>query len=290
MKTKARKNSGNIRIIYNRLLGGWYVVRGPHQTPLNGRFNSKAEAQAWLRRHNPGLFGSEAVARAKQVKRIRKVQERDTKEAGEIIEVKPGGWLKVKWDNRQRPTLIKRSEIKRYPYVRNPKSRAFSYRILHYENGKVNAGDVVFGSRAIAIVGAKAVYRNGHLSAVIQEQTRKVVWKSAGWARKNPGIMDLISGGAMLIDIADKAGPKRRNPERDSAGAIDVIRYYVSPRPTLRNWWVKGVRVSDDGREIGNNPKDWIPTKTKTEAKHLATQLNKELKRFDIAVTEGLDF
>ena len=41
-------NPGGPRIVYNRLLGGWYVVTGPHQTPLNGRFNSKAEAQAWL--------------------------------------------------------------------------------------------------------------------------------------------------------------------------------------------------------------------------------------------------
>lgn len=36
------------RVVYNKLLGGWYVVVGPHQAPLNGRFNSKAEAQAWL--------------------------------------------------------------------------------------------------------------------------------------------------------------------------------------------------------------------------------------------------
>lgn len=47
------------RVVYNRLLGGWYVVVGPHQAPLNGRFNTKAEAQAWLaggagRRANPG--------------------------------------------------------------------------------------------------------------------------------------------------------------------------------------------------------------------------------------------
>jgi len=46
-------NPGGPRIVYNRLLGGWYVVTGPHQTPLNGRFNSKAEAQAWLGRKNP---------------------------------------------------------------------------------------------------------------------------------------------------------------------------------------------------------------------------------------------
>jgi hypothetical protein len=50
-----RNPRGGPRIVYNKLLGGWYVVTGPHQTPLNGRFNSKAEAQAWLsgRRANP---------------------------------------------------------------------------------------------------------------------------------------------------------------------------------------------------------------------------------------------
>lgn len=42
-----------IRIIYNRLLGGWFIVRGPHQTPIGGRFDSRAEAQAHLnRKHN----------------------------------------------------------------------------------------------------------------------------------------------------------------------------------------------------------------------------------------------
>lgn len=37
-----------IRIVYNKLLRGWYVVRGPHQFPLSGRFASKVEAKAWL--------------------------------------------------------------------------------------------------------------------------------------------------------------------------------------------------------------------------------------------------
>ena len=36
------------KIVHNRLLGGWYVVRGPYQTPLSGRFDSRAEARAWL--------------------------------------------------------------------------------------------------------------------------------------------------------------------------------------------------------------------------------------------------
>jgi hypothetical protein len=40
-----------VRIVHNKLLGGWYVVRGAHQTPLAGRFNSRAEAQAYLNRN-----------------------------------------------------------------------------------------------------------------------------------------------------------------------------------------------------------------------------------------------
>lgn len=39
-----------VRIVYNKLLGGWYIVRGPHQTPISGRFNSREEAKAHLDR------------------------------------------------------------------------------------------------------------------------------------------------------------------------------------------------------------------------------------------------
>lgn len=38
----------NIRVVYNRLLGGWYIVRGPHQTPIGGRFESRTEARNYL--------------------------------------------------------------------------------------------------------------------------------------------------------------------------------------------------------------------------------------------------
>ena len=38
-----------IKIVYNKLLGGWYVVRGPHQTPISGRYPTKAAAKAWLK-------------------------------------------------------------------------------------------------------------------------------------------------------------------------------------------------------------------------------------------------
>lgn len=46
-----------MKVIYNRLLNGWYIVRGPHQTPISGRFDTKEAALAHLRRRNPFHFG-----------------------------------------------------------------------------------------------------------------------------------------------------------------------------------------------------------------------------------------
>ena len=37
-----------LRIVFNRLLGAWYIVSGPHQTPIGGRFESRAAALAAL--------------------------------------------------------------------------------------------------------------------------------------------------------------------------------------------------------------------------------------------------
>jgi hypothetical protein len=42
-----------IKIVYNKLLCGWFVVRGPHHAPLAGPFATKAEAKAWLNRPRP---------------------------------------------------------------------------------------------------------------------------------------------------------------------------------------------------------------------------------------------
>jgi hypothetical protein len=39
-----------IRIIHSRILGGWFIVRGPHMTPISGRFDSRAQALAHLKR------------------------------------------------------------------------------------------------------------------------------------------------------------------------------------------------------------------------------------------------
>ena len=38
------------KIIFNHLLNGWFIVRGKHQTPIGGRFDSKQSAINHLNR------------------------------------------------------------------------------------------------------------------------------------------------------------------------------------------------------------------------------------------------
>jgi hypothetical protein len=42
-----------MKIVFNKLLDGWYIVRGRHQTPISGKFESKEKALAYLRQRNP---------------------------------------------------------------------------------------------------------------------------------------------------------------------------------------------------------------------------------------------
>ena len=48
-----------MKVVYNGILGGWFIVRGAHQTPISGRFETKEAALAHLRKRNPfhtGLY------------------------------------------------------------------------------------------------------------------------------------------------------------------------------------------------------------------------------------------
>jgi hypothetical protein len=36
------------KVVYNKILGRWYVVTGPHHAPLSGGFGTRAAAQKWL--------------------------------------------------------------------------------------------------------------------------------------------------------------------------------------------------------------------------------------------------
>ena len=39
------------KVIFNRLLNGYYIVKGPHHTPISGRFETRAAALAHLNRN-----------------------------------------------------------------------------------------------------------------------------------------------------------------------------------------------------------------------------------------------
>ena len=43
----------DMKVVYNGILGGWFIVRGAHQTPISGRFETKEAALAHLRKRNP---------------------------------------------------------------------------------------------------------------------------------------------------------------------------------------------------------------------------------------------
>jgi len=92
---------------------------------IANRMREQIQAAAAIK--NPNFFGPESIAKAKPVTKIRRVRQKDTGELGEIIGSPGQGWLKVKWDNRQRPTLIKRSEIAAVRAIkRNPKKHGYS--------------------------------------------------------------------------------------------------------------------------------------------------------------------
>jgi hypothetical protein len=42
-----------MKVVYNSLLSGWFIVRSAHQTPISGRFETREAALAHLRRRNP---------------------------------------------------------------------------------------------------------------------------------------------------------------------------------------------------------------------------------------------
>lgn len=78
IKLNPSPRGSGVRIVHNKLLGGWYIVRGPHQTPISGRFNTKAEAQAWLNRNkaNPAARKKKVAAKKKTATRKKKATAR----------------------------------------------------------------------------------------------------------------------------------------------------------------------------------------------------------------------
>jgi hypothetical protein len=43
-KAPRKAGTGTVKIVNVPLLGGWYIVRGKHHTPISGRFDSRQDA------------------------------------------------------------------------------------------------------------------------------------------------------------------------------------------------------------------------------------------------------
>lgn len=186
-------------------------------------------------------FRSGARASAKQVTKIRRVRSRHaigsgTQEAGEIIQALPGGWLKVKWDNGTRPTLVKRSEIKRFPHVRNPARKpALSLTALQEKaiellnqirpKGRRGSGQrQAMQRRAVRVWYYKASAKLGYTQTQIAQQWRDVLdMEALERDAINPGIMDLAGSVQAFEYLAQKAGPDKRRKRRANASKTGKI-------------------------------------------------------------------
>ena len=57
------------RIKQVEILGGWFVVVGPHATPISGKFGSRAEAQNWLAERKADRDGGMETATPRRERR-----------------------------------------------------------------------------------------------------------------------------------------------------------------------------------------------------------------------------
>lgn len=181
---------------------------------FGGRFAARVARELKKRKRN-GFFDSDAVARAKPVTRVRRVKEKGTGEVGEILSGGPKGWLKVKWANRDKPTLVKRSEVALARRSSNPGQQRKGVTRHGFK-----LGDVVTDSKG----------KRGYIfSWVIGKSARDPNWvrivfednsigdRSIKKLRKvNPiGLIDLASNLQAADYLLQKAGPKKRSKKKN---------------------------------------------------------------------------
>lgn len=212
--------------VYNRHRRAWNpgFFTTTRQRKAKATTKSKGGADAFGV-PNPSMFGPKAIASAKRVTRVRRVRQKDTGELGEIIGSPGQGWLKVKWDNRQRPTLIKRSEIVSVRAA-NPRRTLEGKRVTHAVSGK-HVSTIVQRSRAAARLRAKGealINRAYELRDTNEKQSRL-----------------LYDQGMALVHRAHRAGDQSEGP----VGTLP------NPKRTTKK------EVNEAGTDYTNAVKNW---------------------------------
>lgn len=137
------------------------------QQELKNRLKRARKAMVGPKGRLPnGFFDTEAIKKAKRVTKIRPVRDRETGEKGEIIGTAPGGWVKVQWRDRAKPTLIKRTEIRRgrYPNV-------------GVRTGNPGPLDLVYGLQAYDWISKKKIHNP---SETVNQFSRKFQGRTTG--------------------------------------------------------------------------------------------------------------
>lgn len=75
------RQSSSVKVVHNKLLGGWFVVKGPHQTPISGRFDSKQEALDSLKKNDTKFVIKDGESFSQLLPRLEKLVKSLSKEA-----------------------------------------------------------------------------------------------------------------------------------------------------------------------------------------------------------------
>ena len=126
--------SSDVRIVHNKLLGGWYVVRGTSDTPLSGKFASKEAAQQWLIDRKNAR--SDGPVREKDLQNFRDIHE--AMQGGE-----PQNWQWVGKYMSQRMFGISEKRAKEYAAQHGGEAKRMDARGDDADNSARKAGDTL---------------------------------------------------------------------------------------------------------------------------------------------------
>lgn len=166
-RTVRRNPSDGVRIVHNKLLGGWFIVRGPHQTPIGGRFPSKEAARYHLenqRRERDARVLKNPKRRAQRVPtragRFHQSGRKFRYQIQDHIAPKPGGRsVRFRMERADDPRK-RRRKLRKAGFRVNPTARRGSFVVRAKQPGGTFQQIAAFVSKPQAINYAKALARS----------------------------------------------------------------------------------------------------------------------------------
>ncbi len=195
-----------------------------------------------MKRRNSEMFGREAVAQAKRVTRVRRVRDKESGQLGEIIGKAAQGFVKVKWQDRAKPTLIKRSEI---ALVRGNPHRSYhrlSTDRVRAETGVLKKANLEY-ARAVKLE-AQGKPLQARAAAERARNLMKRARQGGRYSEGPVGILpnpvyfatDVAERDAYLARLKTKGYGSKRNPKHGSRDALGVWHAENPSGLTKQHW------------------------------------------------------